>query len=65
VIANESTNYHKDNTSAVVTLPPVTGGWQALTASGGNYGANSSIDSGTTGLTRVTIAPGDARILLH
>ena len=65
VIVNESTNYHKGNASAVVTLPPVTGGWQALTASSGNYGANSTIDSGATGLTRVTIAPGDARILLH
>jgi hypothetical protein len=65
VIANESTNYHKDNTSAVVTLPPVTGGWLALRASSSNYGANSAIDSGATGLTSVTIATGDARILLH
>lgn len=63
VIVNESTNYHKGNTSAVVTLPP--GAWQALTASSDNYGANSTIDSGATGLKRVTIATGDARILLQ
>lgn len=63
VIVNESTNYHKGNTSAVITLPP--GAWQALTASSDNYGASSAIDSGATGLKRVTIATGDARILLQ
>jgi hypothetical protein len=65
VIVNESASYHKGNTPAVITLPSVQGGWQALTASSGNYGANATIDSGATGLTRVTIATGDARILLH
>lgn len=63
VIANESTNFHTGNTSAVITLPA--GTWQKLTGSGTNYGSNTSIDNGATGLTGVTIPTGDADILLQ
>lgn len=62
ILVNQSTN-PGPNSAATVALPA--GRWQALTASSSNYGANSSVDSGATGLTRVTIPTGDARILLQ
>jgi hypothetical protein len=62
VLVNQSTN-SGSNSAARVSLPA--GRWQALAASSSNYGANSSVDNGATGLTSVTIPTGDARILLQ
>jgi hypothetical protein len=64
VLLNPSALKNPSAADQVVTLPP--GTWQALTASTGtNVGRNSSVDDGATGLTKITVPVGDARIVLQ